>query len=75
MSKVKAEILGGVNIGGTVYVPGSEDALSKVITQSQIDHLTDQGAIVGDWKAGAKEEPAKEAEKDAAKEADKDPKK
>lgn len=57
MSNEKA-ILGGVNIGGTVYVPGQEADLAKVITAKQIVHLTEQGAIAGDWKSTAQAEKA-----------------
>lgn len=68
MSKVKAEIVSGVNLGsGTVFVPGMEADLSAVITQKEINHLTKQGAIVGDWtvtKSTAQAE--KEAEQKAA---------
>lgn len=58
MSKVKAEILGGVNIDGTVYVAGQESELAKVVTAKQIEHLTEQGAIAGEWKSTAQAEKA-----------------
>lgn len=75
MSKVKPQILGGVNLGtGTVFVEGMEDQLGEVISQDQIDHLTEQGAITGDWvvkksTAQAKRE-ASEAEAEAKDKAD-----
>jgi hypothetical protein len=74
MSKAKAEIVGGVNIGdGTVYVPGMEEQLARKITPAQIKHLTEQGAITGSWtvvmetSSGSDQEPA--SEKGSAKDA------
>jgi hypothetical protein len=65
MSKAKAEIVGGVNIGdGTVYVPGMEDQLARKITPAQIKHLTEQGAITGSWSVS--KETASDPDKEGA---------
>ncbi len=40
-----------VRIGDEVYGPGREDDLSEKMTKEQLKHLTEQGAIEGDFKA------------------------
>lgn len=64
-AKEKAEIVSGVRLSDekgrtAVYVPGMEAELAEVISQKEIDHLTEQGAITGDWTP-KKKEAAKDA--------------
>lgn len=70
MSKTSATIHSSVRHGATVYTPGMEDELHKVLDKGSISRLTDAGVISGfGAKAHVEEVPAETAPETPAEEA------
>jgi hypothetical protein len=49
MPKDNRRIHSGVRHNGTTYKAGMEDELSEVLSQKQLDRLTERGSISGNW--------------------------
>lgn len=57
-------IINSIRIGKTVYVPGSEDELAKVMSKDQVERLTASGHIFGFGSPAPVEEEEVEVEGD-----------